>query len=561
MTAMRSFAMLIDCLLMCQAFTNAQPGMGQESSETKVFPVEPNCVMATAPAKVFWGDDVRVTNAGVYSRSVGQLRCVADTLGGIYVAVNEVYEDTLSLIMVYRSTDDGQTWDQINGFRFAGVPVASFDMCIADSSAGRWLLGFAIVTKREASSKYENGGTLYWGSMLSDGSHWQYKSIASMTTSRRYRQASICTNAGGAGVASTRFFIAAVQVSRDSGVGVGVYVNSSSDWGHTWADPDTSIRGEYIAHPDIVVDWGTTPDSLCIAYQHWIDSQNRSQIFVARNTQSYSSAWGKMQLLSPTDDDVPCLEVNQLNGDMIVTYHRMTYNEYFVSLWDLMYCYSGNQFRSYARDSIATTPSDEMYCSLSWSHVGSIYYWRVAYDSRVGFRDTVYAKSLVGRIDGFHDSKPTRVSQFGVSYDLPPAATSFRESGGTHSRMCCIYVDESKQNVYFDAASLTLDVPQSDGVPTACTLEQNWPNPFNPVTSIGYSVGEPGSRQQAVGNRVVKLAVFDLLGREVAVLVDEQKQPGEYTATWDATGMPSGVYFYRLIAAGATETKKMLLLR
>jgi hypothetical protein len=282
-----------------------------------------------------------------------------------------------------------------------------------------------------------------------------------------------------------------------------------------------------------------------------------------------------MQLLSPTDDDVPCLEVNQLNGDMIVTYHRMTYNEYLVSLRDLMYCYSGNQFRSYARDSIATTPSDEMYCSLSWSHVGSIYYWRVAYDSRVGFRDTVYAKSLVGRIDGFHDSKPTRVSQFGVSYDLPPAATSFRESGGTHSRMCCIYVDESKQNVYFDAASLTLDVPQSDGVPTACTLQQNWPNPFNPTTTIRFTIagvvapsgailsgaeGPAASGQQsAVSN--VKLAVYDLLGREVAVLVDEQKQPGEYTATWDATGMPSGVYFYRLTVGEACDTRKMLLLR
>jgi len=59
----------------------------------------------------------------------------------------------------------------------------------------------------------------------------------------------------------------------------------------------------------------------------------------------------------------------------------------------------------------------------------------------------------------------------------------------------------------------------------------------------------------------VKLAVYDLLGREVEVLIDEYKAPGTYSATWDATGMPSGVYFFRLMAGDARETKKMTLLR
>jgi len=68
-----------------------------------------------------------------------------------------------------------------------------------------------------------------------------------------------------------------------------------------------------------------------------------------------------------------------------------------------------------------------------------------------------------------------------------------------------------------------------------------------------------GTAGSVVSN--VKLAVYDLLGREVAVLVDEQKQPGEYTATWDARGMASGVYIYRLTAGEFSEVKRMTLVR
>jgi hypothetical protein len=85
-------------------------------------------------------------------------------------------------------------------------------------------------------------------------------------------------------------------------------------------------------------------------------------------------------------------------------------------------------------------------------------------------------------------------------------------------------------------------------------LGQNYPNPFNPVTSIGYGVS-------GVGYRDVRLAVYDLLGREVAVLVDEQKAPGDYEVTFDASGLASGVYMYRLTAGEFTLTRRMVVLR
>lgn len=85
-------------------------------------------------------------------------------------------------------------------------------------------------------------------------------------------------------------------------------------------------------------------------------------------------------------------------------------------------------------------------------------------------------------------------------------------------------------------------------------LFQNYPNPFNPATTIGYAVGGSAHRE-------VRLAVYDALGRQVAVLVDGRKAPGRYSATWDARGMASGVYFCHITSGGFHGVTKMLLCR
>jgi hypothetical protein len=101
---------------------------------------------------------------------------------------------------------------------------------------------------------------------------------------------------------------------------------------------------------------------------------------------------------------------------------------------------------------------------------------------------------------------------------------------------------------------LPTDVKEVADVPASFGLHQNYPNPFNPATTIGFGVS-------GLGSRWVRLAVYDLLGREVAVLVDEQKQPGEYMVTWDARGMASGMYVCRMQAGTFTQTRTMSLVR
>ncbi len=90
-------------------------------------------------------------------------------------------------------------------------------------------------------------------------------------------------------------------------------------------------------------------------------------------------------------------------------------------------------------------------------------------------------------------------------------------------------------------------------------LEQNYPNPFNPSTIIKYTVG--GIRGWGIGVSDVSLVVYDILGRNVAVLVNERKLPGNYQVSFDGSGLASGVYIYRLKAGSIVQSRSMLLLK
>jgi hypothetical protein len=98
----------------------------------------------------------------------------------------------------------------------------------------------------------------------------------------------------------------------------------------------------------------------------------------------------------------------------------------------------------------------------------------------------------------------------------------------------------------------------SSEIPNMFSLSQNYPNPFNPVTKIKFDV-PLDSRLR--GNDNVTLKIYDVLGREITTLVNEKLSPGTYEIEWDASNYPSGVYFYKLITADYTETRKMVLVK
>ena len=117
---------------------------------------------------------------------------------------------------------------------------------------------------------------------------------------------------------------------------------------------------------------------------------------------------------------------------------------------------------------------------------------------------------------------------------------------------------------YYGGRYSEMHVGVSEGndnqIPLKYELSQNYPNPFNPTTNITYVIARSGATRQSDG-LLVQLKVYDVLGREVATLVNAKQTPGKYSVQFDANHLSSGVYFYTLRAGNFVQTRKMVLMR
>ena len=105
---------------------------------------------------------------------------------------------------------------------------------------------------------------------------------------------------------------------------------------------------------------------------------------------------------------------------------------------------------------------------------------------------------------------------------------------------------------YIDFVLVTTDIRENSETPLSFNLQQNYPNPFNPTTRIEYSI--PYAAE-------VIIAISDIMGKEVEVLVNEFKNPGNYSIQFDASELSSGVYFYQMKAGNYLSNKKLILLK
>jgi hypothetical protein len=189
-------------------------------------------------------------------------------------------------------------------------------------------------------------------------------------------------------------------------------------------------------------------------------------------------------------------------------------------------------------------------------------------------------------IEVFSDS--TDEGEFFLGHTFADAAGNWSLNQMAAPRARCITATAMDANGNTSGFSAPFDhiaagVPEVEqGLPTRFALEQNYPNPFNPTTRIQYTVGgagETGAGVSGLGTSNTKIVVYDLLGRQVAVLVDEKKAPGSYVVTFSAKGgsppdcrragasggdggqLASGMYIYRLTAGTFVQSRTMLLIK
>lgn len=133
-----------------------------------------------------------------------------------------------------------------------------------------------------------------------------------------------------------------------------------------------------------------------------------------------------------------------------------------------------------------------------------------------------------------------------------PFLIEYYDSGGDAAAFW-IGQDGANKRLYMDRLSAITGVSSNGNeIPEKFNLSQNYPNPFNPVTNINFSLPKSG---------FVSLKVYDVMGREVAALVNKDMNAGSYKVDFDASRLSTGVYFYRLSAGEFTDTKKLMLIK
>ncbi|MBN1632942.1 MAG: T9SS type A sorting domain-containing protein [Ignavibacteria bacterium] len=133
-----------------------------------------------------------------------------------------------------------------------------------------------------------------------------------------------------------------------------------------------------------------------------------------------------------------------------------------------------------------------------------------------------------------------------------PVCAIYNEWGYNVKQGAFSYWATGPANVYYDGENLPTNIKEVPSTVNSFSLSQNYPNPFNPATNINFSIPE---------NSFVKIIVFDILGKEVATLINSEKSAGEYQIVFDASGLNSGIYFYKITAGNFTDIKKMILVR
>jgi hypothetical protein len=149
----------------------------------------------------------------------------------------------------------------------------------------------------------------------------------------------------------------------------------------------------------------------------------------------------------------------------------------------------------------------------------------------IGFYNTI-----TGQLDGYCNEQDHRITDCA---DL---------NGDGNDEI--LSIDDSTLRIYH--LEYAVDVDQPVTIPYTTFLQENYPNPFNASTTIEYGLSSP---------RHVSIDIYDLLGRKVQTLVDEDKPAGLYRAIWQSDDLPSGVYFCKINAGEFTKTRKMMLLK
>lgn len=496
----------------------------------------------TPPFQSDWGSgDVRVHAGalalGPTNNSQGIFDLEVDSLGNKYAVCIQGSRDS---IFIYKSIDQGITWTRINRINAGGTTKwQSIDMFITDS-LGVFRIGIAGC-RTSTSSSFD--GEIFWMTMRDDGSGYNVRQVIS---GNGYLNPSIISDGWEYSAGLTYWYIAYQRVNTGTGVGTQCLASLSRNWGFAWEHDtvrsgfnDFNLSMNYADYP--------SAETLYVAFTNDITPADPNLRINRINLGGFGSAtnWTQFNVANTASAETDCdLAVNRTNDQMAITYTIGTGNTDIAGrYWD------GSTYWGTVVN-ISNQANNESRARLNCQERQGAY--RMAFVSN-GSRDTViyisgFTLSTLGSRQIVNES-PTS----GSSTTTSPDVAGFRISAGLFGGGV-VFSLLGPTDLYYDASNITpIGINQNETeTPSSFSLSQNYPNPFNPTTNIKFALPKGG---------LVKLVVFDVMGREVAVLVNKDMNAGSYTADFDASNLSTGVYFYKLTTGDFSDTKKMMLIK
>ena len=508
------------------------------------------------PMSPDWGiGDILVHSGGVaYTGGFRQMDMKLGEDGNLYLAVNRRSVSGFNgYISVYTSTNGGRNWSFVSGTASVASYFGQITMLVEKRSATiddstRIILYYTV-----SSTSAQDDASLYYCTFLRTGSTapgvWYSGLVSTPTAGNKFQYPSACSD--GMYWNTATYLHVVVQEVTNANVHVKIHHFRSIDWclTHTGNSFTTGSLLWSDFYPSAAFNHRTGSDSVYVAIERRFTTGDVGlRILSIPGVPSAVYFTYFVSDVTSAKFEKPCITVQQ---EQYSTPRKLlvTTTKDFGGSKVAKYYFSEDGGSTWSAEN--NLGSSTMQCDFTWCNsdsttAGGGYF--IAGFVNVNGDSVTVRRGILGNM-GTYLYK--RNSYYGTGF-LPPVVAIYKVGSTKYSALA--YAGTGPINVYFNSEFLpNVGVtPIGTTIPDKFELSQNYPNPFNPSTIIHFGLPNNG---------IVKLTVFDILGKEVNILLNEFKNAGSYQVEFNASTLTSGIYFYKIEAGNFTDIKKMILVK
>ncbi|MFA5403861.1 MAG: T9SS type A sorting domain-containing protein [Ignavibacteria bacterium] len=488
--------------------------------------------------------DIQIFSGDVRSYGYREIDLKRGEDGWLYLAASRYVSGYNGYVAIYRSSNGGLNWSQVIYANNTSAYFGNITMLVEKRHATiddsvRILLFYS----RSGSTSFTDASVEIL-STRRDGSNAFAYNFGAPPSGHKFVYPTACSD-GVYYATATYMHIIAREESNDGNTYYGMRHWLTTDWGRNYTNVliDTYNNDWYPSAA--YCEKGTGNDSIYIAVERRISTtvyQVRVIITCEWLTTNHYTYY-ITDAPANTKYEKPCITVQQQQASVprriLMTYTRNNLARY---------CYSINGGNSWNVDYNLGTNG---YADYTWCNSDSLTtdggYAIACFVDQNGDSVTVRRGNMTGSLGAYNYKRNSNQST-GV---LSPVCAVYKLGLNKYSAFA--YAGSGPTNVFFNQERLPISgVNQNSNTADKFELSQNYPNPFNPTTNIKYRIAK---------NSFVTLKVYDVLGKEIMMIVSENQTPGSYSIDFDASQYPSGIYFYKIYTYNFTDVKKMILVK